>query len=146
MTLDNSFIKISTDEQKETKQKIHLKNTVPVTIPPHHISLVPLKAIIQAINTKFPSEALLEIEENPFLTIEQPELVLMPIIPRLGSQVLDTYVVVLWNPSGQNLILKWNMNIGYVKESDCHKKDPPRTTKNSGKTIKTQPPKHLLLQ
>ena len=68
-------LKISTDEHNETEQKLCLITTNTVTIPPQHISLVPLKANNQAINTKFPSEALLEIEENPFLTIEQPELV-----------------------------------------------------------------------
>ena len=74
---------------------------------PHHISLVQPKATNQAINT-FPSEALLEIEEKS-LTIEQTELVLTTTLQRLGSQVPDTYMVVLWNPRGQNLILKWNM-------------------------------------
>ena len=76
-------------------QKIHLITTTTVTIPPLHISLVPLKAINQVINTEFPSEALLEIEENPFLTIEQPKLVFMPTLQRLGSQVPDTYIAVL---------------------------------------------------
>ena len=134
-------LKISTDEQNETEPKICLIITTTVTIPPHHISFVPLKVINQAINTRFPSEALLEIEENPFLTIEQPELVLMPTVQRLGSQVPNIYMAVLWHPIGQNLILKWNMTIGYIKESEHGEKWSPGTTKNSGKTIKVQPPK-----
>ena len=77
---------------------MHLITTTTVTIPPNHISLAPVKANIQVINTKFPSEALLEIEENPFLTIEGPGLFLMPPLLRLGSQVPDTYMAVLWNP------------------------------------------------
>ena len=89
------------DVQNVTEQKIHLITTNTVTILPHHISFVPLEAINQVINIKFPSEALLEIEENPFLTIEQPELVLMPILQRLGSQIPDKYMAVLWNPGGQ---------------------------------------------
>ena len=130
-----ALLKISTDEQNETELKIHLITTTTVTIPSHHISLVPLKAIKQAINTKFSSEALLEIE-----TVEQSELVLMPTLERLGSEVPGTYMAVLWNPSGQNLILKWNMTICYVRESDYKEKGPQEQLENSGKTIKTQPP------
>ena len=97
---------ISTDEQNETEQKLCLITTNTVTIPPHHVSVVPLKAINQEMNTKFPSEALLEIEENPFPTIEQPELVLIPILQKLGSQVPDAYMAVLWIPGGQTLNIK----------------------------------------
>ena len=78
-------LKISTDEQNETEQKLGLITTNTVTILPHHIFLVPLKAIDQARNIKFPSEALLEIEENSFLTIKQWELVLIPTLQKLGS-------------------------------------------------------------
>ena len=67
------------------QQKIHLIVSNTVTIPPYHASLVPLKAIHQATNMKFPSETLLEIEENLFLTIEQPELVLIPTVQKLES-------------------------------------------------------------
>ena len=88
------------------------------------MSLVPLKAINQAINTKCPTDTLPQIEENPFLAIEQHVLVLMPILQRLGSQVPDTYMSALWNPGGHNLILKWNMTIGYVKELDYKEKVP----------------------
>ena len=58
-------LKLSTVKQNETELKIHLITTKTVTIPPHHVSLVQLKVTNQAINTKFPSEALLEIEKNP---------------------------------------------------------------------------------
>ena len=72
--MENSFIKISTDEQNRK----HLITTNTVTIPSHHICIVPLKTINQTVNKKFPSKALLEIEANPFLTIEKPELILIP--------------------------------------------------------------------
>ena len=39
-------------------------------------------------------ETLLEIEENCFLMIEQPELVLVPTLQKLGSQVPGTYIAV----------------------------------------------------
>ena len=112
-------LKISTDEQNET-EKIHLIRTKIVTMQPHHIFLVPLKAINQTINTKFPSEALLEIEENPVLTIEQTELVLATTLQKLRSQV----------PVGSTVQPKWsNFNAEmehypcYIKESDYMKKD-----------------------
>ena len=65
----------------------------------------------------------------------------MPTLQRPGSQVPDTYIAVLWNPRDQNLILKWNMIIGYVKESDYMEKGPPEQLKNSWKIIQTQSPK-----
>ena len=62
-------------------------NTVPIL--PHYLSLVPLKAINWAINTKFPPDTLLEIEENPFLMTQ-----------KLGLQASNPYIAVLWNPGG----------------------------------------------
>ena len=90
----------------------------------NHISLVPLKAINQATNTKFPSETPLEIKENPYITREQPEFVLILPLQRLGSHVPDTYMAVLRNPRDQKSILKWNMMIGYIKEFNYKEKDP----------------------
>ena len=63
----------------------------------------------------------------------------MPTLQSLDSPVPNTYMAVPWNPTGQNVILKWNMNIGYVKESDYKEKDPQEQLENSGKTIQTQP-------
>ena len=51
-----ALLKISTDEQNDTEQKLYLVTTNTVTIPSHYISLVPFKAINQAINTKIQSE------------------------------------------------------------------------------------------
>ena len=93
-----ALLKISTNGQNEIKPKTGLITTTTVTTPSHHISLVPLKAINQAINTKFSSETLLDIEENSLLTIEQSELVFMPTLQRLGSLIPDTYMAILWNP------------------------------------------------
>ena len=39
-------------------------------------------------------------------------------------------MAVLWNADGQNLVLKWNMAIGYVKEYDYKEKDPNEQLKN----------------
>ena len=40
--------------------------------------------------------------------------------------ITDTYMAVLWKPGGQNLILKRNMTIGYVKVSDYMEKKTPQ--------------------
>ena len=58
-------LKISTDKQNEAEQRLCLITKNTITIPPYHISPVPLKAINQAINTKIKSEALLEIGIKP---------------------------------------------------------------------------------
>ena len=65
----------------------------------------------------------------------------MSTLQRLGFQVPDTYMAVLWNPGGQTLILKQSMTISYVKELDYKEKDLQEQLKNSGKIIQTQPPK-----
>ena len=44
LTMDNSLTKISTDEENETEQKLHLIITNTVTIPPHHISFFTIKS------------------------------------------------------------------------------------------------------
>ena len=58
------------------------------------------------------------MEEIPFLAIEQQDLVLIPMLQKLGPQIPDVYMAVLWNSGGQTLILKRNMTIRYVRESD----------------------------
>ena len=73
----NYGYQVSNIFKNETEQKLHLVTTKTVTIPSHHVSFVSLKAIDQPIDIKFPSVSLLEIEENKFLIIEQPELVLI---------------------------------------------------------------------
>ena len=78
-------LKISTNRQTEIEPKTCIITITTVAIPPHQISIVPLKATNQAINAKFTSETLLEIEGNPFLTKEQPALVLVHTLQRLAS-------------------------------------------------------------
>ena len=55
------------------------------------------------------------MEVNLFLTIEQPELKLIPMLQKLGFQTPDVYMAVLWSPGGQTIILKWNTTISYGK-------------------------------
>ena len=48
-------------------------------------------------------------------------------------------MTVLWNPGGQTIILKRNMTIDYVKESDYMEKDPTEELKNLRKITATLP-------
>ena len=98
-------LNISTDDQNETDQKLHLITTNTVTIPPHHASFGPIKAINQTINTLF-IWSILDIEASPFLTTEQSELILILTLQKLGFRVPDTYMAVLWNSGGQTLTIK----------------------------------------
>ena len=68
----------------------------------------------------------------------------MPTLQRLGSQVPDTYMAVLGNPGGQDLVQKWNMIIGYVKKSAYKEKAPWNNSRIQGKSFKHNPLKHLL--
>ena len=98
-------------------------------MPPYHISIGPLKAINHVINNNIKPNILREIEENPFLAIEQPDLVLIPMLQKLGPQIPSMYMTVLWNPGDQTVIFKRNMTIGYVRESDYMEKVPQTNEK-----------------
>ena len=52
---------------------------------------------------------------------------------------IPPYHISLWNPSGQNLILKWNITTVYVKESDYKEKDPPEQLRIQGKPLQHNP-------
>ena len=65
------------------------------------------------------------MEENPFLSIEQPDLIIISMIQQLRLRIQDVYMAVLWNPGGQPIILKRNTTISYVKESDYIEKKNP---------------------
>ena len=63
----------------------------------------------------------------------------MPTLQRLRSQVPETYMAVLWDSGGQNVMLKWYMTIGYVKGSEYKEKDPLEQLENSGKITAISP-------
>ena len=124
---------ISANEQTETEQKLCLITTNIVTIPPYHISIFPLQAINQEINTNIQPDALIEIEENTFLTIEQLDLILIPTLQKLGPSVSNVYMAVLWNPGDQTVTLKRKHDHDLCKWIWLHGKRPPRATWNSRK-------------
>ena len=71
----------------------------------HHISIAPLKAFNHAISNSIKSNTLIEIEENPFLAIEQPDLVLIPMLQKLGPRIPDIYMAVQQNQGVQTVTL-----------------------------------------
>ena len=77
-----------------------------VTVPPSHISIVPLKSINHALNSNIKPNTLVEIEGNPFLSIEQPDLIKIPSLQKLGLRIPDVYMAVLLTPGGQVIMLK----------------------------------------
>ena len=115
---------IPVGKQHETDQKLHFIGNKIVTMASYHIYIAPLKAINHVINNKMKPNSLIEIEERPFLAIEQPDVVVIHMLQKLGHRIPDVYMSVLWNPGGQTVILKRNMTISYVKESDYMEKVP----------------------
>ena len=89
-----------------------------VTIPSYHNSVIPLKSIKHTVSSNMKPNTLIEIEENPLLSTEQLDLIIIPMSQKLGLRIPDEYMAVLWNPGGQAIILKRNSNIGYARESD----------------------------
>ena len=119
------FLETPSGKQYETYQKLHLITNNTVTIPPYHISIASLKAINHTISKNIKPNTLIKIEENPFLAIEQQDIVLIPILQKLGPRVPNVYMAVLWNPGGYPVTLKRNMTISHVRESDYMEKSPP---------------------
>ena len=109
-------------KQHETDQKLYLITKISVTITPQHISIAPLKTINHAKSNNIKPKTLIEIEETPFLAIEQLDLVLIPMLQKLGPKIPDVCMAVLWNPSGQTVILKRSTTTDYMKESDYMEK------------------------
>ena len=63
-------------------EKIHVVTKHTATLPPHHISIVPLSPINYTENIQ--TNTLLDMEENPFFLIEQSNITIIP-----GLQKLD---------------------------------------------------------
>ena len=60
-----------------------------------------LKANNHVVNNKIKPNTLIEIEENPFLAIEQLDLALILLLQKLGPQISNVYMALLWNTGGQ---------------------------------------------
>ena len=117
-------LEVPAGKQHETDHKLCLITNNTVTIPSCHIFITPLKAINHVVSNNIKPNNLIEIEETPFLVIEQLDIVLTPVLQKLGPRMPDIYVAVLWNPHDQAVILKRNMTICYARESDYMEKSP----------------------
>ena len=106
--------------KQEINEKICVVTKHTVTHLPYYISIVPLTSINHTesilINT------LIEIEGNPFFSLEQPNIIIMPTLQELDSRTPDKFITILWNPDDCSMHIKKNMTIGYVKESENIKK------------------------
>ena len=112
-----AFLKMPSGKPQEKGQKLCLMTTHTVTIPPYHISIATLKCINHTLSSSINPYTLMEIEENLVLSIEQLDLILIPMSQKLGLSIPDVYMAVLCNPGGQAIILKRNTTIGYARES-----------------------------
>ena len=61
---------------------------------------------------------MLEIEENPFLSIKKQSITVVPVQQKLGLRIADKLMGILWNPGGHTINVKRNTTISYAKESD----------------------------
>ena len=116
----------SSDEKQVIDKRMHLVANYTVTIPPYQISVVPLILVTNTCDTNLRPHTLLEIEETPFLSIDQQNMKIIPILQKLGFRMPDEFMAVLWNPGGQAIILKRNTTISNAKESDYVEKIPPQ--------------------
>ena len=81
--------------KQETDAKIHVITKSTVTLPPKHISIVPLTPI--NYSGKIHRDTLLEREENPFSTIEQPNITVIPALQKPHNRTPDKFMAILWN-------------------------------------------------
>ena len=51
------------------------------------------------------------------LSIEQPNMIIIPVLQKLGLRIPDEFMAMLWNSGGKAVILK-KTTISYVKKSN----------------------------
>ena len=100
----------------EIDEKIHVVTKSTVTLPPHHIAVVPLTPINYP--DKMQANTLPEIKENPFHSVEQLNITIKPDLQKLDSRTPDKFMAILWNPGDHSISIKKNMTIGFMKELD----------------------------
>ena len=109
-----TMYKTKLTDKQETNGKIFVVTQHTVTLPPYHISIVPLMAINYAANMH--TNTLIEIDDNPFFSIEQPNITIIPALQKLDSQTPDKFMAILWIQGSNSVSIK-NMTIGCIKES-----------------------------
>ena len=129
-------LETSLDEKQVIDKRTCIVANHTVTIPCYHMSVTPLKQVNYTCDTNLNSNTLLEIEESPFLSIEQPNMMIIPVLQKLELRIPDEFMAMLWNPGGQAIILKRNTTFGYAKEFRLCTKILPQPTKNIGEATK----------
>ena len=99
-----------------TGERIHVITKSTLTLLPHHISIV----LFTPVNYpgKIHTDTLLEMEENPFFAIEQPNITIVPALQKLDNRTPDKFMAITWNQGGDSISIKRKTNIRYMKESD----------------------------
>ena len=72
-------------------------------MPPYHVSLIPLKPVEHLV---FWPSTLIEIEVNLFLSIEQPGIVILLLLLKVGDRLPDKLIAALWNQGSHTITLK----------------------------------------
>ena len=85
------------------------------TIPLYHVSIIPLQPVNYTSGINLQPNTLLEIEENPFLSIKQLSITITPVLQRLGLRIPDNFMAILWNPDGHTITLNRKTIISYAK-------------------------------
>ena len=98
--------------------RIHLVTSHSVIVLPYNISIIMLKLVNHTFGINLQPNTLFEIEENPILSIEQPNITVVPVLHKVGHRILDSFLAVLGNQGGHNISFKRISTIGYVKGSD----------------------------
>ena len=87
-------------------ERTHLVTNHKATVLPYYISIIPLKPVNHTLGTNLWPNTLLEIEENPFLSIEQLNITIIPVLQKIGLRIPHLFMAVLRNPGSHNISLK----------------------------------------
>ena len=56
------------------------------------------------------------MEENPFFSIDQLNITIIPALQKLDNRTPDKFMAILYNPDGHSISRR--KNNGYIKESE----------------------------
>ena len=94
------------------------------------IPLILLRHLVLWPNT------LIEIDDCPFLSIEQPGISILPLLQKVGDRLPDEFIIALWNHGDYTVTLKNKTTLGYVREADYREK--PTSAHQSNTTEVTE--------
>ena len=77
--------------------------------------MIPLKPVKDLV---FRLDTLIDIKENPFLSIEQSNIAILPLLKKVGDRLPGKFTAAFWNWDSHTISLKQNTTIWCVKESD----------------------------